>query len=497
MAESTVTTATNETTTQEDYLNSIPYWNLHGRRVLYTDEPVITSDNVVAVLKKALFDHTTNATEIDYLWNYYKGDQPILHRTKKYNTSVCNKIVENHAQEIVDFKTAYLVGEPIQYVLHKSDEAMSNQVSILNGYMASEGKSALDRKMSDWVHICGTSYRIALPDAEAGDDDDESPFVLYNLDPRTSFIIYWSGLGHKKMLGVTYVVREDKTTIYTAYSKDTCYTIQDDNIISEVPHILGEIPIIEYPLNEARMGAFEVVLPLLDALNNISSNRMDGIEQFIQAFLLFHNVDVDTTLLAQLKELGALKISDASSDKPADVRYISQELNQQQVQSFKDDLYKMVLVICGMPNRNGGSSTSDTGSAVIYRDGWSNAEAKAKGTEEMWILSDKSLLKLVISICNELRNMGLKPGNVYPHFTRRNYENTQVKSQVLTTMLASDKIHPQLAFESCGLFPDPIDAYKMSAKYKDEQTAKAQALVQSQTNSVDTSTQNTNGGTSA
>lgn len=34
-----------------------------------------------------------------------------------------------------------------------------------------------------------------------------------------------------------------------------------------------------------------------------------------------------------------------------------------------------------MPNRNGNASTSDTGSAVIMRDGWSDAEARAKDSE--------------------------------------------------------------------------------------------------------------------
>jgi len=53
-----------------------------------------------------------------------------------------------------------------------------------------------------------------------------------------------------------------------------------------VPLDLG-IPIIEYPANKARLGAFEIVLPLLDAINNVESNRMDGVEQFIQAFWKF------------------------------------------------------------------------------------------------------------------------------------------------------------------------------------------------------------------
>lgn len=56
--------------------------------------------------------------------------------------------------------------------------------------------------------------------------------------------------------------------------------------------------------------------------------------------------------------------------------------------------------------------------------------------------------------------------------TRRNYENIQSKSQVLTTMLGNSKIHPLLAFQHSGLFVDPERAYAMSVKYYEEEQAK-------------------------
>src|SRR5574344_273832 len=107
-------------------------------------------------------------------------------------------------------------------------------------------------------------------------------------------------------------------------------------------------------------------------------------------------------------------------------------------------MYQTVLTICGMPNRNGGSSTSDTGSAVIMRDGWSAAEARAKDTELRFKISEKQFLKLAIRMTNVLKNMGSNLADIEIRFSRRNYENLQGKTLVLTTMLSNDKIHPQL-----------------------------------------------------
>ena len=108
------------------------------------------------------------------------------------------------------------------------------------------------------------------------------------------------------------------------------------------------------------------------------------------------------------------------------------------------------------------------------RDGWSAAEARAKDTELMFKMSEKQFLRLAIQIANTLRDMDLKLSAIEIRFTRRNYENIQEKSQVLTTMLSNDKIHPRLAFEHSGLFVDPELAYTVSMEYAEERKKEAQ-----------------------
>jgi hypothetical protein len=136
-----------------------------------------------------------------------------------------------------------------------------------------------------------------------------------------------------------------------------------------------------------------------------------------------------------------------------------------------------------MPNRNGGTSTSDTGSAVVMRDGWSAAETRAKRTEIVFKQSERKLIQIALTICKALDKSGTfdTPANgIDIRFTRRNYENVAQKSTVLTQMLASDKIHPKLAFESSGMFADPELAYTVSDEYRQEQEQKALDLMEKQ-----------------
>ena len=448
---------------------------MYGRRVITTDATEITDGNIIDELNKAFDVHLLNRGEIEYLWNYYRGKQPILQRVKTVRPEICNRIVENRANEIVSFKVGYLCGEPIQYVGRNGDESVSRGIAELNEMMFSENKATQDKEIVEWQMIGGIAHRLVLPD-KMGEEDD-APFEMFTLDPRDTFVVRSSEVGNKPMYAVKYRVDSESNRICSVYSANHYWRIVGDKIVESKPHALGMIPIFEYPANNARLGAFEIVLPMLDAINNVASNRMDGVEQFIQAFVKFVNCDIDEEQFKALKDLGAIKVKSIDGSA-ADVSIVTQELNQVQTQTLVDYLYQTVLTICGMPNRNGGSSTSDTGAAVIMRDGWSLAESRAKDSELMFKKSEHEMLKLVLRIIRDTQGLSediynLKLKNLSLQFTRRNYENVQSKSQVLVSMLQQNKIHPRLAFASSGLFTDPESAYQLSKEYSEEQEKKA------------------------
>lgn len=445
---------------------------MSGRRVIKSSVRKITDENVVDVLQKALVDHAYNRSEIDYLWNYYKGKQPILNRVKDVRPEICNKVVENRANEIVSFKVGYLCGEPIQYIGRSTDENVTAGITALNELMFAEDKATQDQEIVEWQMICGTAYRLVLPDEP--DEEDESPFEMYTLDPRDTFIVYSTEIGNKPLMAVKYSTDDNEITHYSVYTENYYWLIDGDIINQEESkaHALDMIPIFEYSANNARLGSFEIVLPLLDAINNVESNRMDGVEQFIQAFWKFIGCTIEKEKFQEFLKEGAINVPPNDNGGNIDVDLVVKELNQGQTQTLKDDLYNAVLTICGMPNRNGGSSTSDTGAAVLLRDGWSLAEARAKDSEHMFKKSEKKMLKLVLRICRDLGNIDLKVKDIALQFTRRNYENIQSKSQVLVSMLQQPKIHPLLAFQHCGLFVDAESAYTMSMEFYEEQQQK-------------------------
>lgn len=455
-----------------------------GRMRITTSYEEITKDNVIEVLQDSIPAFGCNSGDIHYLWNYYKGRQPILNRVKQVRPEINNKIVENHAQEIVAFKLGYQLAEPLQYTCRNGDddadyEKRLKQIDELNTYMFAEDKASCDRDLFEWMLVGGQGYRMTVVDSEFDEEEGGAPFEFYTLDPRFTFVVYSSAY-HGRPLMAVWVAKDVKTGItkYNVYTDSEYFLIEDNRIIDEKPHTYKRIPIVEYPLNNARMGVFEPVLPLLDAINAIESNRLDDIEQTVQALLVFTNVDIDAEGFKEMIELGAVKVTSREGAGKSSVDVISNDLDQEQTQVTKDDMYQAIVNICGMPNRNGTSgSSSDTGAAVLLRDGWTLAESHAKSYELQFKRAERNMLRVVLEICKQSRDcsLDLRIRDIELAFNRRNYENILVKAQVLTTMLKSGKIHPQLAFESCGLFTDPEAAYIQSKSYEENNEAKAQS----------------------
>ena len=440
-----------------------------GRKKILVNTESITSENIIKYLKEAINTHEKNQREENYLYEYYKGNQPILNREKKIRPTINNKIVVNKANEIVSFKTGYLLYSPIQYA-SKSNE-QSDEISTLNSYMDIKNKVTIDKEVVDYMHICGVGVKILLQ----SDNGDDIPFDMYSADPRDTFVIYSATLiGEPPIMGVRHYIDVDstgvlKTNVYECYTKDMYYKIREEQIVQQAGNALKQIPIIEYPLNNARIGAFEIVLSLLDAINNVQSNRNDGIEQFVQSLLLFHNVDIDTEKVETLNEIGAIKFRDINPSLQGEIKYLVSQLDQTNTQTLVDDLVDSVLAIVGMPPTKNNGSSAETGMATIMQDGWYLAEARAKDTENLFKASERQLLKLVTYICNNTSDLKLDYKDIDIKFTRKNYENIQSKVQVLIAMLQNEKIAPRLAFATANLFPDSEGAWIESKEYMAQQ----------------------------
>ena len=452
---------------------------MFGRRPIFTSEAVITPENVVGVVEQAYITHVLNRGEIEYLWNYYKGKQPSLFRVREIRNELTKHIVENRANEIVSFKTGYLAGKPIQYVASVSGDDVSNSIAALNDAMRIIGKHTKDKTLIEWCMIAGVGYRYVVQEQNPL---KKVPFNLYTLDPRNTFVIRANDYSKRVMVAVNYVTDDNGQITFTAYTEDMVYTIiKGGNTAVAERNSFGLIPIIEYRANSAMLGCFEIVLSLLDAISDFDCMRNEAVEGFVQSLMVLYNCQIEEGTTADDIRAAGMILLKTIGDAKADVKILSEELNQSQNQTLKDDMYDTVLQIVGMPSQsNGNTSDSSNNGAVVLKNGWQGAETRAEEFEAMFHEPEMEMLNVVSVLCEGLADFSFDPSAIEVKFTRRNYENILSKSQTLTTMLANDKIHPKCAYEASGLFVDVEEAYQMGMDWMKEQEQKAQEKMQQQ-----------------
>ena len=427
--------------------------NNYGRTIIYTNQNRIDENNIVQELNNALVYHTQNATEIEYLDRYYRGDQPILYRKKEVRPEVNNKVVENIALFIVETKTSEMVGEPIQFVLRGTDENKSRQIAELNSIMEGEDKAFYDIELCRWRSICGTAYRFIGTNETSNEPLlDESDFFISVEDPRNTFVVYHNN--GRPAFSCQIRKTTEGNNLYFCYTKGEWFEIVGGEIVNRGVNGNFAIPVIEYPNNERRLSDIELSITLTDEINKMSSDRANGIEQFVASWVKFVNVDVDLETFHALRSEGALVVkSNNGAENKADVDIMSQELNQTESQVAVNDLFEKLLIIHGLADRQTNTG-GDTGSAVTLRNGFYSMEKRSELAEPIFKRSERNALRIILNRLRINKQFTLVPSDVEIKISRTKSDNMQMKAQVLQMLLQSG-VKYERALKTIGLFADP------------------------------------------
>lgn len=337
--------------------------------------------------------------------------------------------------------------------------------------MDAEDKPYLDICLARWRSICGTSYRFISNDNGQSSLLDETDFRLSVSDPRDTFICYYrTGLPAFSCQ----INQDDKSkNIYFIYTNDEWMIVKGNKVEDGGTNGFFAIPVIEYPNNENRLSDLEITISLSDAINEMASDRQDGIAQFVQSFIKFVNCEMDAEKFSQLRQSGAFIVKSNNGDNKADVDIMSSELNQSESQVAIDDLFNKLLVIQGIANREGNTG-GDTAGAVSLRNGYIDSEKRAELSEPVFKKAEKQFLRILLYRLSVKGQSSLSVSDIEIKISRSKMDNMLTKAETLKMLLESG-IYPERAIKSVGFFADPeavaIESKKrMDILYPEEET---------------------------
>ncbi|MCM1276048.1 MAG: phage portal protein [Lachnospiraceae bacterium] len=411
---------------------------LTGRKRLVTTVDGVDINAVVADIGKQSAARHYSQLSAKWLWDYARNNQPILDRVDDSDgASSNNKVVVNFAAAIARNLSAYTFPKGINYLSRNDSTECREFVEKLNKMMSLKSNNVAAQEMKWYQSVCGHAFLYVNRDNSKLHD---IPFMVQNIEPWNAFVVYSAYNVYEPVYAV--VEYEDNSKV--VFTKDVFVLIDENNAASKpTPHILGEVPIIEVPNNTMRMGDFELALSLLDAINSVTSDSVNNVQDIVKAYLVLIGVDkldvedekgnprMDFTKGSIITLSGQQGVNQSA-------QFIAPQLDGTSVQQLRSYMDSALKFITGIPDRDTDNAASSTGVSEDIKTGQSDKDAIANEKTIFVEQSQRRILEIIFRILQleepQLIPDGMTAADIDVDITRANRDNILTKTQAMLNL---------------------------------------------------------------
>ena len=467
-----------------------------GRRKIYTDVDKVTRDNVIYVLRQSLIYHNQNKDDVTRLISFEKGNQPLM-REKSVRKDIDIKSISNLAHQITEFWLGYFWGNHMAFV-QKSDkhpkgsrpEDNDSAITLFNEMYDAEDMEMKDQLLAYYLEVTGTCCQLI--DIKRDPQDGDAAFDLVTLDPRYSFVVYYSNAYERQAMGVSYS-EFNNTKIYTCITEDAVYRIKDALKIvdgkeqdifwhverSGEANPFGMINIVEFERSTDRTGVFERQIDELNALNILESDLCNDVSQTTQANWWGNDIELDKDDDGKVKgpQAGQWILTKTNGNgKQPNIKGLVLNYDYTGVLANIQAKHDGILERTFTPKQTEQSGGSTTG-ATSLSSGWTATEAVACKQAQIIKSAYKRRNQLALIAIHKSPDVPqdsplqrLKNSDIDVRPIRQKTFDMAKKINSLATMV-QNMVHPRIAMEAIDFFPNLAEAVEDSVpkmlKYQD------------------------------
>lgn len=391
---------------------------------------------------------------------------PIFRRRPRFEkgNQLNNRLNNDFFSEIVDFKTGYIAGKPISYSYSKTEESETDTGSkektdaagkALTDFVAYANMYDVDMQCVKYAAICGYGTRLFYIDKRGKEN------VMFIL-PYQAALLYDTDDMSDPEFGVRYYKTRDihdavvcKAEFYNSeyvysFSGGSFDTLEQTG--QPKPHMFGGCPLQGIPNNEELTGDGEKVLSLIDAYDKSMSDSSNEIENFAQAYMVFENVNIDESTMAESQQSGAFKLWNGTGNSK--LYYLTKDINDTFLQNYHDRLEDNIYRFSKTPNINDETFGNASGISLKFKlteletkCGMLQAKMQAAGMYMFHLLSGSFAKRLGVTLVPEQCVMEFK----------RNFPlDTLGEAQAAQAMIASG-LPKRVAYANAYSFVDDVD----------------------------------------
>ena len=422
------------------------------------------------LVNKIISKHQNNAQHTEELYNRYKTREdavPIFKRKPRFKhddkdiEELNNQINNDFFSEIADIAVGYFAGNAANYTYaddseEETDAATELAQKTLADFVTRNNMFDVNMETTKYATICGYSGRLFYIDPDGNER-------VMPVAPYETIILF-----ENEMTEPYAAIRYYKTVdindaeSYKAEYYDSANIYYYEGQLGGLaerkeegkpvvkPHMFDYCPLQGIPRNRELLGDAEKVLALIDDYDKTISDNSNDIEGNTNAHMVFKNIIIDKTAMAEARKSGAFQFNSMGTD--SDVYYLVKNVNDafntNHLNRLEDNIYRFSKT----PNLN--SEKFGTASGIALKFKITGLESKCGAFEAKCISADTYMFKLLASAYVKKR-ISFDPLQCYVTY-KRNFPMDLISEAQTVQALVNAGVPKKIAFEQLS-FVDDVD----------------------------------------
>ncbi|WP_283650846.1 phage portal protein [Ileibacterium valens] len=319
----------------------------------------------MALIETFIRQHQEFTPRYAYLENLYKGMHTIFHDEQKKEWEPDYRMAVNFPLYITSTFCGFGYGIPIK-VSHDDETFFDSLSRFQEANEIDDHNGELIKQACIHGHAFEYMYQDELGNTRVS-----------VLKPSQCFVVYDDTVEERALLAIRYGYHRRGLNDHTSVlygelmTSESRIYFDDGKIVDELPQPYGKINVVEWRLNDERMGLFEPIAALCETYERVLSSKANDVSAFAEAILKIVGADMepDQARAALMNRIMILvKEGVGDTETSADADYLTKPSADGTQENLLDRLQELIFTISQVANisdESFGSATS--GVSLSYK----------------------------------------------------------------------------------------------------------------------------------
>lgn len=313
------------------------------------------------LINECIEEHKAMLPRYEYLENLYLGFHNIFKRPEKDDWKPDHRLAVGFPRYITDTFIGYAYGKPIK--LQSPDKEFDEALQVFGKRNAiRDHNKELAKSACKYGHAFEYMYQ---------NEDTETRVTKFT--PKQMFIVYDDSVAERALFVVRYgrhgIKSKTPEAIYgEILTPSEIIPFDNDKLGEAVVNPYGKIPVVEWKLNEERIGLYEPVAGLVETYNAALGEKANDVESFAEAYLAIMGAELDEDGIRHIRDNRIINLYGTDNAKDVLVQFLQKPTADGTQENLLDRLETLIYetaMVANISDESFGNATS--GTALAYK----------------------------------------------------------------------------------------------------------------------------------